>query len=52
MQYISTEGGVGGSIVTQGGVKGTITTRGGVGGGCNSKLFWLMELLLDRKKLL
>ena len=44
MQFISTEGGVGGSIVTQGGVKGTITTRGGVGGGCNSKLFWLMEL--------
>ena len=30
------------------GEKGTITTRGGVGGGCNSKLFWLMELLLDR----
>ena len=26
----------------------TITTQGGVGGGCNSKHYWLMELLLDR----
>ena len=26
----------------------TITTQGGVEGGCNSKHYWLMELLLDR----
>ena len=26
----------------------TTTTQGGVGGGCNSKHYWLMELLLDR----
>ena len=30
------------------GVRRTITTQGGVGGGCNSKHYWLMELLLDR----
>ena len=30
------------------GERRTITTQGGVGGGCNSKHYWLMELLLDR----
>ena len=30
------------------GVRRTITTQGGVGGRCNSKHYWLMELLLDR----
>ena len=30
------------------GERRTITvTQGGVGGGCNSKHYWLMELLLD-----
>ena len=26
----------------------SISTKRGVGGGCNSKHYWLMELLLDR----
>ena len=30
------------------GERRTITTQGGVGGGCNSKQYRLMELLLDR----
>ena len=30
------------------GERRTITTQGRVGGGCNSKRYWLMELLLDR----
>ena len=30
------------------GKRRTITTQGGVGCGCNSKHYWLMELLLDR----
>ena len=30
------------------GERRTITTQGGVRGGCNSKQYWLMELLLDR----
>ena len=30
------------------GERRTITTQGGVRGGCNSKHYWLMELLLDR----
>ena len=29
------------------GERRTITTQEGVGGGCNSKHYWLMELLLD-----
>ena len=29
------------------GERRTITTQGGVGGGCDSKHYWLMELLID-----
>ena len=49
MKSISTEGGVGGRVLLlRGGKRRTITSQGGVGGGCNSKHYWLMELLLDR----
>ena len=32
------------------GERRTITAQGRVEGGCNSKHYWLMELLLDRTK--
>ena len=47
MQSISIEGGVGGRVLGRG-ERRTITTQRWIGGGCNSKHYWSMELLLDR----
>ena len=47
MKSISTEGGMGGRLLLPI-ERRTIITQGGVGSGCNSKHYWLMELLLDR----
>ena len=47
MQSISTEGGVGGTVLyLERGERHTITMYRGVRGGCNNKCYWLMELLL------
>ena len=45
MQSISTEGGVGGTVLyLERGERHTITMYRGVGGGGNNKCYWLMEL--------
>ena len=36
-------------LVLREGKKRNITIQGGLEGGCNSKHYWLMELLLDCK---
>ena len=49
MKSISTEGGVGGRVLLlREGFEKDYYYAGRVGGGCNSKHYWLMELLLDR----
>ena len=47
---ISTEGGVGGSVLTQGGAREGLILRREEwrSGSCNNKHYWFMELLLDR----
>ena len=49
MQSTSTEGGVEGRVLLLGeGERRTIARQGEVGGGCYSKHYLLMKLLLDR----
>ena len=48
MKYISTEGGVGGRVLLLREGREKDYFYAVVGGGCNSKHYWLMELLLDR----
>ena len=48
MKSITTEGWEAECYYSGRGERRTIFTQGGVGGGCNSKHYWLMELLLAR----
>ena len=48
MKSISTEGGLGGRVLLLREGREKDYFYAGVGGGCNSKHYWLMELLLDR----